>query len=42
MLFEHYLYWLDPDKVTFADDPLLAGWDVEGVFQTYVVGMVLI
>mmetsp|Transcript_1908 Transcript_1908/g.3713 ORF Transcript_1908/g.3713 Transcript_1908/m.3713 type:complete len:553 (-) Transcript_1908:165-1823(-) len=34
--FEHYLYWLDPDKVQFADDPLMAGWDVEGVFQSYV------
>merc|ERR1712013_672275 len=34
--FEHYLYWLDPDRVEFHGDPLLAGWDTEGVFQSYV------
>ena len=34
--FEHYLYWLDPDRVRFHGDPLLAGWDTEGVFQSYV------
>jgi WD40 repeat protein len=32
--FEHYLYWLDPDKVEFDGEPLLAGWDVQGLFQT--------
>lgn len=34
--FEHYLYWLDPDRVEFHADPLLAGWDTEGAFQSYV------
>merc|ERR1712113_294154 len=23
----------DPDKVKWADDPLIAGWDVEGLYQ---------
>ena len=23
----------DPDEVTWADDPLIAGWDVEGLYQ---------
>lgn len=36
MNFEHFLYWLDPDDVQFVDDPLLAGWDVRGLFQSYV------
>jgi len=36
MSFEHYLYWLDPDKIEFHGDPLLAGWDTEGVFQSYI------
>jgi len=32
--FEHYLYWLDPDTVAFEGDPLLVGWDVQGLFQS--------
>jgi len=32
--FEHYLYWLDPDMVAFEGNPLLAGWDVQGLFQS--------
>ena len=34
--FEHYLYLLDPNRVSFIDKPLLAGWDVSGLFQTYM------
>lgn len=34
--FEHYLYLLDPDQVSFYGNPLLAGWDVQGLMQSHM------